>query len=215
MQNLRSLFATPKYLGASLSQLSTHIRYLTLFPKIPSSIIVQHQTIPTKTPEHHSNPEVERLLETQLCGFPPYEARKLRPGFQDAIMKRDYLKREVSAHFSDLRLRLNAIRKNNILPRETRDMASLQIASLPRDSNWTRIKARCVITSRRRGCKMPWRISRIVWRRYADYNKMSGALWGAWSSNTRSVRKHMSWPPPKGHSVGEYLKRYHQYLADE
>ncbi|OON14327.1 hypothetical protein X801_09883 [Opisthorchis viverrini] len=76
MQNLRSLFATINYLGASLSQSSTHIRHLSLFPKIPPSIIVQHQTIPTKTPEHHNNPEVERLLKTQLCGFPPYEARK-------------------------------------------------------------------------------------------------------------------------------------------
>ncbi|GAA51955.1 mitochondrial 28S ribosomal protein S14 [Clonorchis sinensis] len=76
MQNLRSLFATPKYLGAFLSRPSTLIRCLSLFPKIPPSIIVQHQTIPTKTPEHHNNAEVERLLKTQLCGFPPYEARK-------------------------------------------------------------------------------------------------------------------------------------------
>lgn len=42
------------------------------------------------------------------------------PGFQNAIMIRDYKRRQVAAHFSDLCLRLNGIRKNNVLPNEIR-----------------------------------------------------------------------------------------------
>ena len=106
------------------------VRSLFLPSKIPPSIIYPHKTTPMKAPEHHNNPEVERLLREELCNFPPFQARKcglsvsrllnclVKPGFQDAIMKRDYLRRQVSAHFSDLRLRLNAIRKNTILPKE-------------------------------------------------------------------------------------------------
>ncbi|KAF6772194.1 hypothetical protein AHF37_09022 [Paragonimus kellicotti] len=204
----------PQTLCSSFMNLTCKMRSLFLPPGLPRSLIYPHQQTPDKTPAHHHNPEVERLLKEELCGYPPYNARKIRHGFQDAIMIRDYKRRQVAAHFSDLRLRLNAIRKNTILPKEIIDIASLQIASLPRDSCWTRIKNRCVVTSRRRGVQDRWRISRIIWRRYADYNKMSGALWGAWGSNTRSVRRHMFWPPPKNQPVEEYIKRYYKQIAD-
>ncbi|VDP93423.1 unnamed protein product [Echinostoma caproni] len=194
--------------------LTQKVRTITLLSRIPQSIIYEHRHIPEKTPEHHNNPVVEKLLKEDLCGYPPYQARKIRPGFQDAIMIRDYKRRQIAAHFSDLRIRLNALRKNTILPNEIRDLASLQIASLPRDSHWTRILSRCVVTSRRRGCKTRWKVSRIIWRKYADYNHMSGVLWAAWSSTCRSTRRHMCWPPAKGISVNDYIFKYHNNLAD-
>ncbi len=139
----------------------------------------------------------------------------VRHGFQDAIMVRDYKRRVIAAHFSPLRLRLNAIRKNNLLPKDIRDTASLQLHSLPRDSCFTRIMTRCVVTSRRRGCKTRWRVSRIIFRNYADYNCMSGAEWAVWGYQTQCTRRHMTWPPPAGtKSTRDYVRRYHQNLAD-
>ncbi|CAL8082188.1 unnamed protein product [Calicophoron daubneyi] len=201
-------------LKASFSVLAQNLRFLSVLPKIPPSVLYEHHYTPFKTPEHHSNAQVESMLKEQLCGYPPYQARKIRLGFQDARMVRDYKRRQVSAHFSALRQRLNAIRKNTILPTTIRDQATAQITSLPRDSNWTRILSRCVVTSRRRGCKVRWKVSRIIWRLYADYNKMSGVLWGCWSSNTKSIRRHMLWPPPHKMSVEQYVQKYYKNLAD-
>ncbi|TPP63189.1 28S ribosomal protein S14 mitochondrial [Fasciola gigantica] len=205
---------TASVIDKALGCFTQRIRASSLLSRIPQSIIHEHRHIPDKTPEHHNNSVVEKLLNEKLCGYPPYQARKIRPGFQDAIMVRDYKRRQVAAHFSNLRIRLNALRKNTILPEEIRDQASLQIASLPRDSHWTRIHSRCVVTSRRRGCKTRWRVSRIIWRRYADYNHLSGVLWACWSSDCQSTRRHMRWPPPNDITVNDYIKKYHRNRAN-
>nr|CAH8826615.1 unnamed protein product [Trichobilharzia regenti] len=214
MNLFRTVFTKPKISGL-MNSLCGGMRLLTIPPAIPSKILYERQITPDKTPAHHNNTQIEELLKKQLCDYPPYCSRKIRHGFQNAIMIRDYKRRQVAAHFCDLRIRLNAIRKNRILPQEIQDEATLYMSSLPRDSNWTRILSRCVVTSRRRGCKTRWKLSRIIWRKIADYNKMSGAQWACWGSNTHSVRRHMSWPPPKGITVAEYIRRYYKNLADE
>lgn len=66
---------------------------------------------------HHIKPAKVISIIKGITSLPVY---LVRPGFQDAIMVRDYKRRQVSAHFSDLRMRLNAIRKNTILPGEIR-----------------------------------------------------------------------------------------------
>ncbi|VEL17209.1 unnamed protein product [Protopolystoma xenopodis] len=182
---------------------------------IPSSIIASTSHEPAPTPAHHSNEFIENMLKKELCDFPPYKSRKIKPGFQDARMIRDFKRREISAHFIPLRIRLNAIRKNQILPKDIQDKASLQLHSLPRDSCWTRIHKRCTFTSRPRGVPSRWRISRIVWRNFADYNRMSGALWACWISKCRSERRYMKWPPPSGQSVKKYVDKYYLNLADQ
>lgn len=78
------------------------------------------------------------------------------------------------------RLRVNALRKNNILPIEIREIADVEIAAQPRDSSITRIRGRCAITSRPRGVVHKWRVSRLVWRHFADYNKLAGVQRAMW-----------------------------------
>ncbi|VDL61195.1 unnamed protein product [Hymenolepis diminuta] len=219
MMALRSL--TSMFSACRLTPISPFLpcvtsRQLNLPPSIPQQIMHQHKYEPYKTPEHHNSPEHMRLLKEELLDYPPYQNRKIRHGFQDAIMVRDYKRRMVASHFAQLRVRLNAIRKNNLLPQDIRDTASVQLHSLPRDSCFTRIMTRCVVTSRRRGCKTRWRVSRIIFRSLADYNRLSGAQWAIWMYNTFSTRRHMLWPPPPSPtpSAIPYVQRYHRNIAD-
>lgn len=95
-------------------------------------------------------------------------------------MIRDYKRRMTCVKYSDQRLRINAIRKNNILPIEIRELADAEINTLPRDSNKIRCTDRCAVTSRARGTVHRWRLSRIFWRQLADYNKVSGVIRAHW-----------------------------------
>lgn len=54
------------------------------------------------------------------------------------------------------------------------------LAEIPRDASLTRVRNRCAITSRPRGVVTRWRLSRIVWRSLADYNKLSGVQRAMW-----------------------------------
>lgn len=78
------------------------------------------------------------------------------------------------------RLRVNSLRKNDILPIELREIADVEIAAQPRDSSITRIVNRCVLTSRPRGVVNRWRLSRIVFRDLADHNLISGVQRAMW-----------------------------------
>lgn len=101
-------------------------------------------------------------------------------------MKRDFLRRKLVERENITRLRINALRKNTILPRELQEKADAEIAALPYRTSITHITNRCVITSRARGKKghraniMPWRVSRFIFRHLSDYNKMSGVIRAHW-----------------------------------
>ncbi|XP_074859243.1 small ribosomal subunit protein uS14m [Carettochelys insculpta] len=95
-------------------------------------------------------------------------------------MLRDVKRRKMAYEYADERLRINALRKNNILPKELQEIADKEIAALPRDSCPVRIRNRCVLTSRPRGVKRRWRLSRIVFRHLADHGQMSGIQRAMW-----------------------------------
>ncbi|XP_041133274.1 28S ribosomal protein S14, mitochondrial-like [Polyodon spathula] len=95
-------------------------------------------------------------------------------------MLRDVKRRQMAFEYANDRLRINAIRKNTILPKELQEVADKEIAAFPRDSCPVRIRNRCVMTSRPRGVKRRWRLSRIVFRHLADHNQMSGIQRAMW-----------------------------------
>ncbi|KAH1168415.1 hypothetical protein KIL84_003898 [Mauremys mutica] len=95
-------------------------------------------------------------------------------------MLRDVKRWKMAYEYADERLRINALRKNNILPKELQEIADKEIAALPRDSCPVRIRNRCVLTSHPRGMKWLWRLSRIVFRHLADHNQMSGIQRAMW-----------------------------------
>ncbi|XP_040466672.1 28S ribosomal protein S14, mitochondrial isoform X1 [Falco naumanni] len=105
---------------------------------------------------------------------------QVRSYYVDWRMLRDVKRRKLAYEYADERLRINAIRKNTILPKELQEVADKEIANLPRDSCPVRIRNRCVLTSRPRGVKRRWRLSRIVFRHFADHAQMSGIQRAMW-----------------------------------
>ncbi|XP_064197746.1 28S ribosomal protein S14, mitochondrial isoform X2 [Anguilla rostrata] len=105
---------------------------------------------------------------------------QVRGYYVDWRMLRDVKRRQMAFEYADERLRINALRKNTVLPKELQEVADKEIAALPRDSCPVRIRNRCVMTSRPRGVKRRWRLSRIVFRHLADHNQMSGIQRAMW-----------------------------------
>lgn len=105
---------------------------------------------------------------------------QVRSYYVDWRMLRDVKRRQMAFEYADTRLRINAIRKNTILPKELQEIADKEIAALPRDSCPVRIRNRCVLTSRPRAVKRRWRLSRIVFRDLADHSQMSGVQRSMW-----------------------------------
>lgn len=106
--------------------------------------------------------------------------QQVRTKYTDCRMIRDVKRRKMVAEFSKERLNVNALRKNDILPAEIRALADTEIAAFPRDSCLVRVRERCALTSRPRGIVHRFRVSRIVWRHLADYNKLSGVQRAMW-----------------------------------
>ena len=106
---------------------------------------------------------------------------QIRTKYANYMMIRDVNRRKVVKEYARERLLINAMRKNNILPVEIREIADEMIQAQPRNAAIKRITFRCVVSSKPRGNVHAYRISRHVFRHLADYNKLAGvqrALWG-------------------------------------
>ncbi|XP_055843857.1 28S ribosomal protein S14, mitochondrial [Episyrphus balteatus] len=106
--------------------------------------------------------------------------QQVRTKYTDWRMIKDVKRRKLVCEHAVDRLRVNALRKNDILPAEIREIADAEIAAFPRDSSLVRCRERCAFTSRPRGVVHRYRLSRIVWRHLADYNKLSGVQRAMW-----------------------------------
>lgn len=95
-------------------------------------------------------------------------------------MIRDVKRRKIAREYAPMRLRVNALQRNNVLPVEIRQMAAAEIAAFPRESTLLSLKKMCVVTARLRGVVPRWRLSRIMFRHLADYNKLAGIQRAMW-----------------------------------
>merc|ERR1712241_72516 len=109
-------------------------------------------------------------------GAAPCRAKHLDHHFINRWMKRDYYKRKCVQRHGPDRLRYIVMKRSSILPKELRDVAGEELSAFPKNSNFTRLKPRCIITSRPRWVVRRYRVSRSQWRMFADYNKLSGWL---------------------------------------
>lgn len=122
----------------------------------------------------------ERLISQRMV--PSSASGQVRGYYVDWKMLRDVKRRKIAYEYADERLRINSLRKNTILPKDLQEVADEEIAALPRDSCPVRIRNRCVMTSRPRGVKRRWRLSRIVFRHLADHGQLSGVQRAMWWS---------------------------------
>uniref|UniRef100_A0AC11EQM9 Mitochondrial ribosomal protein S14 n=1 Tax=Ovis aries TaxID=9940 RepID=A0AC11EQM9_SHEEP len=121
---------------------------------------------------------LEALQEQRVV--PSSASGQARSYYVDWRMLRDVKRRKMAYEYADERLRINSLRKNTILPKHLQEVADEEIAALPRDSCPVRIRNRCVMTSRPRGVKRRWRLSRIVFRHLADHGQLSGIQRAIW-----------------------------------
>ena len=75
---------------------------------------------------------------------------------------------------------MNALRKSTFMSEIIRHDCDKRIVELPLDSCPARLKERCVATSRSRGLMSKWKVSRIMFKSYADYNNISGVMRAKW-----------------------------------
>ena len=99
---------------------------------------------------------------------------------EDWRMQRDARKRALCVLHGPLRARLNCLRHNGFLPLEMKQLADQEISCLPKQSDYASCNNRCILTGRPRGNKKRWRISRMMFRNFADHGLMSGIMRGKW-----------------------------------
>ncbi|KAJ3655054.1 hypothetical protein Zmor_014198 [Zophobas morio] len=123
---------------------------------------------------------ISNLLSHNLNTFRTVNLQQIRTKWVNRWMIRDVKRRQLATELAPARLRVNSLRRNDILPAELREIADKEIAAFPLNSTPLRINKRCVVTSRPRGVVNRWRVSRIVFRHLADYNKLSGVQRAMW-----------------------------------
>lgn len=96
-------------------------------------------------------------------------------------MIRDLKRRKMAKEYAEERLRLVAMKRNTILPVEIREEVNQQFDKIiPRQTALRQLTPRCILTSRGHGVVYRWRLSRIMFRHLADYNKLSGVQRSIW-----------------------------------
>ena len=101
------------------------------------------------------------------------------------ITQKDVQRRRILKEHAEERLRVNCIRKADVLPSEIRKLADAEIHNVPRASSITNVNRRCVVTGRPRGIFHQYRVSRFIYRAEADYNRLSGVQRAQWLTNTK------------------------------
>ncbi|KAG5314366.1 RT14 protein, partial [Acromyrmex insinuator] len=117
------------------------------------------------------------LCAINLLGYGLQEVRN----YVGCRVLRDQKRRRWAKEYAEERLRLVALKRNDILPIEIKELAGKQIdKTIPRQTALRQLTPRCVVTSRGRGTIQRWRISRFIFRHLVDYNKMAGVQRAMW-----------------------------------
>lgn len=94
--------------------------------------------------------------------------------------RRDHKRRLLAAKYELRRKLSKAFCQDLDLPSEMREKESSQLAKLPRQSAFARIRNRCLFTGRPRSVISVFRISRIVFRELASRGSLRGIKKASW-----------------------------------
>ena len=93
---------------------------------------------------------------------------------------KDKVRRQKFLFFESERLRLKSILYNRSLPSNFRLLYSYKLAALPKDASQTRLKNRCLITNRGQSVYRFFHISRITFKEFVSFNRISGIRTSSW-----------------------------------
>ncbi|XP_058940124.1 uncharacterized protein [Pocillopora verrucosa] len=110
----------------------------------------------------------------------PLDKFYLKPNYLKKWGRRDMRRRELYAEYEMERTNLRYIKKNDILPSVIRKKAAEDLKKLPRDSSISRVRNRCVLTDRGRALVGRYRVSRMMFRHYADKGLMASVQKATW-----------------------------------
>ena len=126
-------------------------------------------------------------LTTHRCSISPVSAFICAKLFRTSVQlgslkmtRRDQHRREFVNKYEPERNRLKAILAFKGLPEEVQSQARKLLEQQPRDACVTRVRKRCTMTGRPRGVLTKFRISRIMFRKYAESGKLSGVTRSSW-----------------------------------
>ena len=161
------------------------VRYGPRRKKIKRKVMKTSATIPSGGPVP---PEYETVayipvpdhLQPDVWGRRGLDRKAPMLWHENWQMQKDARKRALSVVHGPLRTRLNCLQYNGFLPLELKQLADQEICWLPKQSCRDGVTNRCMLTSRPRGNKHRWRLSRIVFRRFADHGQMSGIMRAKW-----------------------------------
>ncbi|XP_057327280.1 28S ribosomal protein S14, mitochondrial [Microplitis mediator] len=173
MANLRSLWsAVPKFNFFGVRTSVLQVRCQSNSPASPAA-----ESKPSLFPPKYEYPSPVPKLGKPEGPAGIYDNDK----WVNAWMKRDVKRRRANRDYAETRVRLMALKRCTILPKEIRAIADEQmLTKVPRISSVHQLTHRCVLTSRARGVIFPWRLSRFVFRHMADYNKIAGIQRAIW-----------------------------------
>ena len=84
------------------------------------------------------------------------------------------------ADYEKERLRLKAMVKNKLLPEVVQQKAKQALTNHPHNASVTRVRNRCVVSGRGRGVIREFGLTRMKFRKLADYGLLSGVTRSTW-----------------------------------
>ena len=97
-----------------------------------------------------------------------------------SAIEKNKRRRRMAKQYSARRANLLVIANDRTQPQEERFTARLKLAELPRNSAPNRVRNRCELTGRPRGCYRKFKMSRIALRELASSGMIPGMVKSSW-----------------------------------
>lgn len=104
----------------------------------------------------------------------------VKPNYLKKCGRRDMKRRQMFKEHEVERTSLRMIKKSDILPSGVRQKAAEDLHKLPLNSSITRVRNRCVLTDRGRGLVGRFRVSRMMFRYFAEKGLIAGVQKAQW-----------------------------------
>ncbi|KAL3521701.1 hypothetical protein ACH5RR_019850 [Cinchona calisaya] len=127
--------------------------------------------------------EMARQRMTMSAASSPFSqqmARNFSVLSEEKRCMKDHNRRQMAAKFEVKRRLYKALVRDPELPNDLKEKYRYKLAKLPRNSAFTRIRNRCILTGRPRAVYQLFRMSRICFRELASKGALMGIKKASW-----------------------------------